>query len=886
MQMKIGSLILAAAAITSFCWPGVVRAQEEHGTTVVGAPGITETVEEIMARAARDDKPWDPADGIKLIREFHNDRTGLAQNPDAPATAMWPINPGVSPISSPFDKIPGGKGGGGLYLPQTVGTGFNGVTFGQTPGYVPPDSTGAVGPTQVLVCANGRIRVYSKTGVLGGLNATTDTFFTSVRAGQTTSDPQVKFDRISNRWFVTIITTSTPNRILIAVSSGPTISNTSSFTFFGFSQDADGKQVGAFADHEKTGVDANAVVMGCNMFTGASGGSIWVVNKAQLLAGSLIFTSFRNQGIETPNGVDNDDATATESYVMGTSTSSFSQIVFKRIANPGGTPTIASTQNLTVPVTALPQSQPAAGTTGGLDPIDDRIAYAQAHKDRFSGQTRIVAAHNIKVTNAGVGSSSGSRNAIRWYQIGNVTGTVNLVQSGTLFDPNATVIGYWMGSAAMTGQGHLAIASTGASSASQTFIPVSGRLRTDTLGTTQAPTTAQGPVANYNIQGSGTQRWGDYAMTSVDPTDDQTVWAFAEYCDAANSWAVRAIQLKAPPPATPSSCSPPSVAQGASNVNVVVTGTSVSGSEFFDPDASFPNHIAASFSGSGITVNSVSWSPATPLSATVNISVSGGAATGLRNVTITNPDGQSATGNNLLTINSASVCPSFTLNPSGGTFCEGANVVLSVAATGTPAPTLQWRKNTVDILGQTGTTLTLNPVQASDAGSYDCVATNACGPAVSNAAVIAVNTVAQVTSNPSDVAVRAVYFSATFSVGATGTPSPTYQWRRNGVDLVDGGAVSGATTPTLTFNPADRADDGTTIDCVVTNVCGSATSTAALYTVYCPSDFDQNGFVNGDDFDAYVVAFEAGDPSADFDNNLFVNGDDFDAYVVAFEAGC
>jgi len=55
---------------------------------------------------------------------------------------------------------------------------------------------------------------------------------------------------------------------------------------------------------------------------------------------------------------------------------------------------------------------------------------------------------------------------------------------------------------------------------------------------------------------------------------------------------------------------------------------------------------------------------------------------------------------------------------------------------------------------------------------------------------------------------------------------------------------------------------------------------------YCPADFDQNTFVNGDDFDAFVALFVAGDLAADWDHNSFVNGDDFDGFVGAFEAGC
>ncbi len=54
----------------------------------------------------------------------------------------------------------------------------------------------------------------------------------------------------------------------------------------------------------------------------------------------------------------------------------------------------------------------------------------------------------------------------------------------------------------------------------------------------------------------------------------------------------------------------------------------------------------------------------------------------------------------------------------------------------------------------------------------------------------------------------------------------------------------------------------------------------------CDSDFNTDGFVSGDDFDAFVSAFEKGEFGADFDRDGFVNGEDFDAYVEAFERGC
>lgn len=56
--------------------------------------------------------------------------------------------------------------------------------------------------------------------------------------------------------------------------------------------------------------------------------------------------------------------------------------------------------------------------------------------------------------------------------------------------------------------------------------------------------------------------------------------------------------------------------------------------------------------------------------------------------------------------------------------------------------------------------------------------------------------------------------------------------------------------------------------------------------ISCPADFDHSGFVDRDDFDAFVHVFEEGEPEADFDRSGFVDLVDFDLFVLAFEAGC
>jgi len=61
---------------------------------------------------------------------------------------------------------------------------------------------------------------------------------------------------------------------------------------------------------------------------------------------------------------------------------------------------------------------------------------------------------------------------------------------------------------------------------------------------------------------------------------------------------------------------------------------------------------------------------------------------------------------------------------------------------------------------------------------------------------------------------------------------------------------------------------------------------AVEYRSACVSDFDGNGFVSGEDFDAYLSTFLSGSPAADTDRDGFVTGEDFDLFVTYFSSGC
>jgi len=54
----------------------------------------------------------------------------------------------------------------------------------------------------------------------------------------------------------------------------------------------------------------------------------------------------------------------------------------------------------------------------------------------------------------------------------------------------------------------------------------------------------------------------------------------------------------------------------------------------------------------------------------------------------------------------------------------------------------------------------------------------------------------------------------------------------------------------------------------------------------CPADFDRNSWVNGDDADAFLSAYDDGDPTADLNGDGVTAVGDFDLFVSHFVAGC
>src|SRR5689334_4334681 len=125
---------------------------------------VEQSVAEIMTEQAK--RPASAISGKLMPEREGPDRDNLPQNPNTIEGTQWPPAERSLLQTQPT-------------APQTISTQFDGATGPSETGAFPPDTMGAVGPTQVVVFLNGRLRTFNKTtGIADGvINADSDVFF-------------------------------------------------------------------------------------------------------------------------------------------------------------------------------------------------------------------------------------------------------------------------------------------------------------------------------------------------------------------------------------------------------------------------------------------------------------------------------------------------------------------------------------------------------------------------------------------------------------------------------------------------------------------------------------------------------------------------------------
>ncbi|MGC8828354.1 MAG: lamin tail domain-containing protein [Verrucomicrobiia bacterium] len=167
---------------------------------------------------------------------------------------------------------------------------------------------------------------------------------------------------------------------------------------------------------------------------------------------------------------------------------------------------------------------------------------------------------------------------------------------------------------------------------------------------------------------------------------------------------------------------------------------------------------------------------------------------------------------------------------------SGQTIMLNAVVSGSSPIKYKWLRNGVELANETNSILVIPNIQPENTGRYQLLAENDSGTALSDAIDLFVTLPPTITRQPVSVSVRvkpdssaAPSTNATFSVGAVGEGTLTYQWLFNGVE------IPGATNSSITVTNVQMSDYGE-FKVIVSDESGSVISQPAwLYPMVRPS---------------------------------------------------
>jgi hypothetical protein len=428
-------------------------------------------------------------------------------------------------------------------IPNPIRT-FDGVGYpGVGCNCAPPDTNGDVGLTQYVQIVNEGYQVFDKatgTSVLGPNSISSIwTGFGGVCQTGGSGDPVVLYDHLANRWLISQFAGSGSTITDECVAVSTTSDATGTYYRYGFHLGSN------FFDYPHLSVWPDAYYMSMNVFNAAGtaylgpqpfafdrtkmlagqaatfvspvgplGGSVDAFLPADLDGPTLPPAGAPNTFVGFPGQSSNPNYTTYHFHVdFGTPSNS----TFTTFATPA-----AAGYTALCPTTRACVPQNGVSSSNYLDGIGDRLMFRLAYRN-FGDHESVVGTYSVKSNNVA---------GLRWFELRNVTsGPVTVYQQST-YQPDTTW--RWMGSAAMDGQGNLAIGFSASSSTIKPQLRYAGRLATDPLNTLD-----QGEA--HLFDGTGSQsgsgnRWGDYSSLTVDPVDDATFWFTSEYYSSTTSY--------------------------------------------------------------------------------------------------------------------------------------------------------------------------------------------------------------------------------------------------------------------------------------------------------------------------------------------------------------
>ena len=416
--------------------------------------------------------------------------------------------------------------------------------------FIPPDSSAAAGPNDVLNVVNVTLRVHDKAGTL--LEDTSlANFFSALSPSTFTFDPKVLFDEHAGRWVVVAFEVlddgaggaTEQSKIFLAVSDDADPLGTWYETSINAKTTIGG--VPRWADYPGFAVDDQAIYVTGNMFAFSAnayafgGVRLWVIDKGlgsggfydggsvsaselDPYAGGGIASSTRPAQMygDAPAGVGTFLVSYSGLHPHGSSIQSI-QVV--RLDDPLGAPTFTQSyldfgdkDNLLAALPGAPQSG-----TSTLIATNDRRTLSAVWYDNSLWVTATIDSKS--------GDPDAGETTAYWWRIdtSNLASLTLADQGAVLGDDIASGSATFFPSIAVNGLGQMAIGFSGSASSIYGGSYYATRSPGDAAGTVSGSGTLASGTDSYVRTFCGDNRWGDYSGTAVDPVDG-CFWVYNE----------------------------------------------------------------------------------------------------------------------------------------------------------------------------------------------------------------------------------------------------------------------------------------------------------------------------------------------------------------------
>jgi hypothetical protein len=389
----------------------------------------------------------------------------------------------------------------------------------------PPDTSGAAGPSHLIVALNTQLRFQTRSGVVL-LTTTVKSFFEKLRNGGRVFDPHVAYDVRTNRWLMCATSDQrtsssaqpTGSALLLAVSqTGDPLGTWNLYRY-----NAPTESPAIWFDFPQLGFNDSSINISLNVY-GVSDDkfvrvTIYQISRADPT--SATFIDYANNGGGFSPVVSQDGGSA--SYVVQRWNGNSSGNGYLRLY------TLSSAGITPVAFVSTPNPWTGTGASG-----DDFVSQAGTSQKIAAGDDRILspvlrngsiwAVHSVFLP-----LSSPTHAAIQYWQI---TPSGGLLQRGILEDGSGA-FSYTFPSIAVNTRNDVMIAGSRFSATTYPSAFYLFRPAGTPSATNVQPVVFRSGDASYNkiINSSSTSnRWGDYSATCIDPVNGVDFWTIQEY---------------------------------------------------------------------------------------------------------------------------------------------------------------------------------------------------------------------------------------------------------------------------------------------------------------------------------------------------------------------